>query len=301
MPTIRIAINLVYIYYRKMFVKGDLLAVGLLLTGFAVSLVAIYRHYADFYQVLFLFLTATFSHHSSRKDFSLLKMYCSLKKTLILEYIAENLPILLLFLLKKDVVSFAIYFILLVMIAFLPQKSSKIKYPFHIFDPFWHISFRKYKLIVFFPVILFLIIVGKYYNNKNLALFSLFLMTFIGVLPYFQREYLLHINQSVYVGADYLFKQIKIGFLNFITLFTPVFIVFLICFQGAYFWVYPLFFVVLLFGILTKYAFFDSILSQNIIFLFIIAGFQYGISIIMLPFLYYLALKRIKKIQYVTN
>lgn len=60
MPTIRIAINLVYIYYRKMFVKGDLLAVGLLLTGFAVSLVAIYRHYADFYQVLFLFFDGNF-------------------------------------------------------------------------------------------------------------------------------------------------------------------------------------------------------------------------------------------------
>ncbi|WP_155284754.1 ABC transporter permease [Capnocytophaga felis] len=296
---IQIALNLAYIYLRKFFVKGDLLAVSLLLGGILFSLFGIFQHYTDYFFLLFLFLWGTASHHLGRKDTELLRNYTNHRKILFTEYCIENILVLFVFLLKKDFSNLLIYLICIAIITFLPQKTSKTKYPFLIFDPQWHISFRKYRLILFFPLCLALIYIGYAYENQNLGIFSLILAAFICSLPYFERELSVHISISNYLGKDYLWKSLKIGFLNFVMFFTPIFLTFLIVFQEfTYFWVFPIFFTLPLVGILTKYAFFESTIMQSLVFFAVMSGILYGVPLVAIPLLYYKSVQSLKKIQY---
>lgn len=296
------ALYLTYIYYRKFFVKGDLLAVSLLLGGVLFSLFAIFQNYADYYFLLFIFLLGTVSHHLQRKDIQLLKNYTNHRKILFTEYCIENFLILFVFLLKTDFRNLIIYLFCIVIITFLPQKTQKTRYPFVIFDPQWHISFRKYKLVMFFPLSFILIWIGYSYKNENLGIFSLLLASFICTIPYFERELQAHIVISDYLGKNYLWKIIKTGFLNFLIFFLPIFITFLIVFQSfSYVWSFPIFFLLPLVGILTKYVFFESLIVQSLVFFAVVAGTPYGVPLVAIPLLHYKSVQSIKKMQYANH
>lgn len=299
---IRVAFNLAYVYYRKFFVKGDLLAVSLLVGGLLFFLYGVFQHYTDYYFLLFLLLLGTASHHWGRKDIELLRNYVSLRKTLFTEYCIENFFVLSVFVIKRDFYSLLAYIICILAIVFLPRKTGKIKYPFLIFDPQWHISFRKYKLLLFFPLCIAIICIGIVYENQNLGIFSLILAAFVCTMPYFERELKVHIVISDYLGEKYLWKHLKTGFLNFLMFFVPVFVVFLVGFQQfLYFWTLPLFFVLPLTGILTKYAFFESPIMQSIVFSIVLSGIMYGIPLIFIPLLYFKSVQLLKKIQYANH
>lgn len=295
------ALYLIYIYWRKFFVKGDYLSLGILLTILTLSLIGIYQTYTENYYFLFVFLLIPISHHFNRNDFVLLQNTSKHKVIIFLEYFFNSLTILLIFSVKQDFLYAFISVLVLVILVFLPQKSLKIKYPFSVFDPFWIISFRKYKLIFLLPVILFLMIMGKIYDNENLILFSFGLVGILATIPYFEREFKAHIVSSAFKKEVYLEKQIRCGIKNFLLLSFP-FILLIISFLSWEILIFSLGIVLLpLLGILTKYAFFENTILQSIVFTLILANYSFGLPIICLPFLYHQAVKKVKKIQNVTN
>lgn len=291
---IKIAFYLVYIQWRKFFVRGDYFSFGILLVALFLSLYAIYQHYTDYYLLLFLFPTSTLFQHFGRSDFSLLKGRDNFRAIIFLEYLISNLPVLLLFSYKEDFLYAIFCLIFLAILIFLPQKSPKIKYPFVLFDPFWHVSFRKYKLILFVILALLFVFIGKVYENFNLSLFGILLIAFIGIFPYFEREFKIHINTSAYSSKLYLHKQILTGYINFLLILAPTVIFFLVSYKFEIsWWILPICFLPLL-GVLSRYAYFESILSQTIICIFSIATLQYGLVFFVLPFLYFRALSQLK-------
>lgn len=306
---IKVAFGLVYIHLRKLFAKGDYLTIGVLIAGLLFVVSAIYQRYESFYLLPFVFLFSTISHHLMRDDFSLLKIRKDFRKIIFIEYFLYNFLFLGVFLVKKDWFFAFIYLLSLILVVFIPQKTMKIKYPFDLFDPFWHISFRKYKiiLIIFFAIILIiffaimLIVIAKNYENPNLALFAFFVVSVISTLPYFEREFPLHIVISSYLGQRYLLEQIKVGSINFAIVFVPVLMMYFICFRLENFWILFLFSTFPLLGILTKYAFFDNKIVQNLSFVLILGGIFYGIPLLAIPFLYHKSVQKIKRIQYANH
>ena len=295
---LHIPLYLTYIYYRKLFPKGDILTIGLLLGGLSYALYALYLHYESWQYVLWSLPLGSFMYHNSRKDLPLLKVHSHYRAIIITEYIIENLPFLVLILLKKDFITAIAISLSFVLIGYLPQKNFTLKYPFSLADPFWHIAFRQYKLILGLPIAMALIIIGAIYQNPNLALFALGLTAFIGCIPYFEREFEAHINVSVYREKDYLLQQLKAGLLNISLLFIPVFITYIICFQWQYAEVLPLYISVPILGVLSKYAFWNNTLWQTLALLAVSIGVIYIIPVIAIPYFYYLAIQTIKKQQY---
>ncbi len=299
---VKVVLNLIYIYLRKFFAKGDILTISVLIALFSFVVYTIYQQYENFYLLPFVFLLSTASHHLTRNDFSLLKIRKDFRKIIFIEYFLYNVLFLSIFLFKEDWGYALIYLMSLVLIVFLPQKTTNIRYPFDLFDPFWHISFRKYKVGLIMLLAIALIVVAKFYDNPNLALFALFVISFLCSLPYFEREFSAHIAVSHYLGQKYLLHQIKVGVANFLMIFTPVLAIYVACFQFENFWFLPSLIVFPLLGILTKYTFFEDRIIQNISFVFILlGGFSYGIPFLIIPFLYYQSIQKIKKIQYANH
>lgn len=297
---IKTALFLVYIYYRKFFIKGDFLALGLILIGLFGILSSVYQNYESYCYALFLFLIETAFYHQQRNDFSLLKIRTNYQMLIFLEYLIKNAPVWLIFLLKKDIFLAILFIFGLVLCLFLPDKNLKIKYPFSFFDPLWHNTFRRYKLLISIPLCVIFICVAKWYHNENLGIFMLFVTASIAMFPYFEREHTAHINASVFKGADYLQKQLKTGFLNFLWIFTPVLLVFLCFFPKEILFV-PFCFLFPFAALISKYALFDNKLSQGIILAITLGGITYGFPIFVFPFLYYKSIKTIKEIQDVTD
>lgn len=297
----KIIFYLIYIFWRKFFVKGDFLALGFIVFIFTFSIIGIFKTYEDNYYFLFLFFFIPLTHHLQRKDFSLLKSLSKWRFIVFLEYFFNNIFIFIIFCIKKDFLNAFLCVLFLIFLIFLPQKRLKISLPFLLFNPFWIISFRKYKLIFTFPLFLFLIGIAKVYNNPNLALFSLFLLSFLATIPYFEREYIAHVVFSDFKGEKFLYKQIFYGFLNYIILSFPfsVFVLILLGWEIALFSL--LFFIFPLLGVLSKYTFFENPLLQSIFYISILLGYSLGLPLISLPFLYWKSIKKIKRIQNVTD
>lgn len=298
---LKVALYLVYIYFRKFYTKGDLLTFCTIFGIISVSLIAIYQNYYDYYYLLFLFAFGTLFHHFERKDLNFLKNNKYYKKIIFLEYLIINIPFISLFLIKKDFLFALIYLIFIGICVFIPQNTIKIKYPFDVTDPFWHISFRKYKLIGVLPIVFVLIFIGKIYNNINLGIFGLFLVAFLSVFPYFERESIFYIHFSHFSAEKYIRKQIITGGINFLCVFTPFCLTFWLLFAFEQWWIVFVFFIFPLLNLLMKYTFFENILFHNIIFVVVLSLFQLGVPLLVLPFFYYKSIAKIKKIQYVTN
>ena len=99
---LRLALYLAYIYHRKLFPKGDLLTIGLLLGVLCYALLGLYQHYETWHYVLWSLPLSTLSYHNTRKDISLLKTHSHYRAILIAEYVIESLPFFILMLLKND-------------------------------------------------------------------------------------------------------------------------------------------------------------------------------------------------------
>lgn len=295
------SLYLTYIYWRKIFSKGDWLTIGALLAVFSFCLVGIYQTYEKNYYFLFVFLISLVAHHFGRNDFPLLQRFSNWRKIIFLEYLFTILPILLIFSIKQDFLYAVLCVFVVSILVFLPQKSIKIVYPFAIFDPFWVVSFRRYKLIFLFPLLIFLLVMGKIYDNENLALFVFFVMAILGAIPYFEREFLIHILVSKFKGEKYFGRQILCGIKNFTILFLPIFVLSLVLFSWKITFLGVFSYLVVALAILTKYTFFENPLMQSIIFVIIMGGYAFGLPLICLPFLYYKAVKKIKKLQNVTD
>ena len=246
----RISFCLVYVYYRRLFSKGDSLTIISLILVFLYALYGLYHHYDSIYYLLWALPLGVLAYHNERKDLELLKIYPYYRFIIIAEYGIENFPFLLLILWKGDFITVIVLVILLMIIAFLPQRSWVLRYPFSLVDPFWHITFRQYKLLIGIPLAIALVIIGGIYENPNLALFALSITALIGCMPYFEREFTAHIVVASYRGKDYLIEQLKAGVFNSTLLFIPILISLrgsIISFSTQHFLIPPLSTAILLF------------------------------------------------------
>ncbi|EGD35343.1 MULTISPECIES: hypothetical protein [unclassified Capnocytophaga] len=295
------SLYLVYIYYRRLFAKGDILTITILVVILGGSLYTLYQHYNSWSWVLALFLLSTFSHHNSREDLLLLKRHPQYRRILIGEYLIENLPFILLPVYKSDFLVAAGYLFGIIVIAFLPQRSLTLSYPFSLADPLWHSTFRKYKLLFFLPIIIGLIIIASVYKNPNLALFALIATGFVCCVPYFEREYPAHMSIAAQRGGDYLHYQLITGSKNAILFFCPIWLTYLIAFGTDNVMVLPICLGFPIVGGITKYAFFTHPLAQSLAMVTIFFGVLYILPLLVLPYLYYKAIQNIQSYQYVTD
>ena len=297
----QLSLYLSYIYYRRLFSKGDILTIMALITVMVGALYTLYLHYESWYWVLFFFPLSTFSYHNNRKDLSLLKTHPKYVKILIGEYFIENIPFIFLLIAKGDFLWGTLYVLALGFIAFLPQRNINIIYPFSLGDPMWHCAFRKYKLLLSLPFLIGLVVIARVYENPNLAFFALGATGFVCCIPYFEREHFSHICIASKRGKQYLYSQLMAGIKNTALFFSPVVFTYIGCFGIDKMMVLPLCLCFPLVGVLTKYAFFTKPIPQSFALIFICFGVAYLLPLLLLPYCYYLAIQNLQKYQYATN
>ena len=297
----QLSLYLSYIYYRRLFAKGDLLTIAVLITAMAGALYVLYLHYVSWSWLLILFPLATLSYHNSREDLPLLCTHPHYRSVLLGEYGIENLPFILLLIGKGDYLWAALYFFGLCLIPWLTQRQLTIPYPFSLSDPLWHTTFRKYKLLFSLPFLIGLVVIAGVYNNPNLALFAFGAMGIVCCMPYFEREHPSYITIAAQRGKDYLHSQLIAGIQNAALVFSPLGLTFFICFGTDKIAVLFLCLGVAIVGVLTKYAFFNQPLPQSFAVITIFLGVFYILPLLLLPYFYFLAIKNIQKHQYVTD
>ncbi len=297
----QLSLYLSYIYYRRLFAKGDLLTIAVLITAMAGALYVLYLHYVSWSWLLILFPLATLSYHNSREDLPLLCTHPHYRSVLLGEYGIENLPFILLLIGKGDYLWAALYFFGLCLIPWLTQRQLTIPYPFSLSDPLWHTTFRKYKLLFSLPFLIGLVVIAGVYNNPNLALFAFGAMGIVCCMPYFEREHPSYITIAAQRGKDYLHSQLIAGIKNTALVFSPLGLTYLICFGIDEIAVLFLCLGVAIVGVLTKYAFFNQPLPQSFAIMAIFLGVFYIFPLLLLPYFYFLAIQNIQKYQHVTD
>ncbi|KIA98043.1 hypothetical protein OA93_11350 [Flavobacterium sp. KMS] len=299
---IKILKYLILIRFRKILPKDDYLAIGLFLAFYAVIIYFLNQLFPK-YNYFFLITTLEIAfYHQNRKDIELLRVNKNYRLLLFLEYTIYSFPFIIIYLINQRWDILIIHFLILYFLILLNKVGLKtIKYPFRLFDPFWHICFRKNKLILFIPLIIFLNVMGDQYNNDNLNLASLFLVSFIGCLPSFNRENIIHIKISSFDSGKYLLKQIQIAIYNTLLLSTALILCLLVFKKWDLLLFVPLVFLFPIISILFKYAFFSNSLLQQIFFALFIINIQIGIPFLILPYLYYKSIKTINNLKYVTD
>ena len=217
-----LSLYLSYIYYRRLFAKGDLLTIAILITAMAGALYVLYLHYVSWSWLLILFPLATLSYHNSREDLPLLRTHPHYRRVLLGEYFIENLPFILLLISKGDYLWAALYLLGLCLIPWLTQRQLTIPYPFSLSDPLWHTAFRKYKLLFSLPFLIGLVVIAGIYDNPNLALFAFGATGLVCCIPYFEREHPSYISIAAQRGKDYLHSQLIAGIQNTALVFSPI-------------------------------------------------------------------------------
>ena len=289
----QLSLYLSYIYYRRLFAKGDLLTIVVLITAMVGALYVLYLHYTSWSWLLILFPLTTLSYHNGREDLPLLCTHPHYRSVLLGEYCIENLPFILLLIVKEDYLWATLYFLGLCLIPWLAQRQFTIPFPFSLSDPLWHTAFRKYKLLFSLPFLIGLVVIAGVYNNPNLALFAFGATGLVCCIPY--------ITIAAQQGKDYLHSQLIAGIQNTALVFSPLGLTYFICFGIEKIAVLLLFLGVAIVGVLTKYAFFNHPLPQSFAIMAIFLGVFYILPLLLLPYFYFLAIKNIQKHQYVTD
>lgn len=299
---IQVILTLVIIRLRKFLPPKDKLAMMIFLVGYLFFFFCLNEKFQALRSYSLLFSLDIFFYHINRKDMELLKLNRKWKLIIFGEYFIYSLPYLALLIVNKEYLFALISFVLIKIYIIVPPVDGKIiKYPFKLFDPFWHISWRRNKLILFLPVIIFLVIVGDLYNNENLIIVSFFVASIFTTLPSFQREANISVRMSSYNGKDYLKKQFKTAIINSLFVVIPLIITLslfqkweLLCFSS-------LIFVAPLINIVFKYSFFNNQFQHQLFFAVFLSMLPLGVPVIAIPFLYLKSVRTIKAIQYVTN
>jgi hypothetical protein len=295
---VKILKYLITIRFRKLFAKDDFLAIILFVLAivfFTIMFQIRLKIYVD-YLVLFLFQIIVFQ--IDRKDIDFLKLHKNYKIILILEYVILSLPILILLFLNLKWIYCLCFLFSIFGITFINKSTSKaLKYPFKMFDVFWTISFRKYKLFLLIPVFGFVIHMGFKYQNPNLQYAVLLAIAFILCVPSNEREKLHFIKASSFTGKAYLLQQIKVSLYNSIFILAPIALVFLFLKQFQMLLFLPLILVLPIVNLFFKNVFFDRIIVHNIFFAIFIGCLIYGFPLLFIPILYLKSIQNIKIIQ----
>lgn len=299
---IKILKYLILIRFRKLLPKDDYLAIGLLLFFYAVAFYFLNKLFSQ-YPYLFLFSSLELVvYHQNRKDLELLKFSKNYRLLLFTEYLLYSFPFLLIYAINNRFDILLIHFAILILLLSIPKQDYRIiKYPFKLFDPFWHICFRKNKLILFIPLIVFLNIIGNEYDNENLNISTLLIAAIIGCFPSFKREELIYLKTSSFDSKKYLLKQIKVVLSNTLLISSVLIVCFIVFKKWDLFFFIPFVFLFPVISILFKYSFFNNPLLQQIFFAFFIGTAQVGLPFLILPFLYYKSIKTINSLKNVRD
>ena len=292
------------IRFRKILTKDDYFAIFLIVGVYIFSAFVLYKNYDYFGNYLFLLFIDIAVYHLNRTDAELLKLKKTYKLILFLEYFIYSLPFYLVFLLKKDY--FVMVGFILLKVILINTKKLKFKiipYPFQLFTVFWHISFRKYKLIYILPLILVLPFLASRYNNENINYFTLIILTIIACIPSFEREKFEEIKLNAFDSEKYLLKQFKCSIMNTFYIVVPIVIILWALLQWEALPFLVVVFLIPLINILLKYVYFNNSFLHQIAFVFFI-GLSitlYGIPLVAIPFIYKKAIKNLNMIKYANH
>ncbi|WPO80250.1 hypothetical protein [Flavobacterium sp. KACC 22761] len=222
------------------------------------------------------------------------------KVILFTEYIIYSFPFYLVLLLKREFVPIAIIILFKIALISVPRFNLKIiKYPFDTFNIYWHISFRKYKIIYILPVLILVIFMAVNSNNQNLQ-YAVFLgLSVIACVPSFEREQIEEIKQNPFDAVKYVRYQFKNSIINTAYLIFPIAITlsFLLQWEKMIFLIFI--FIAPLYNLLLKYICFNNSLLQQIFFAIFITGsiFLFGVPFLATPIIYKKAIKTLKQLK----
>jgi len=301
---IKILKYLLLIRFRKILSKDDSFAILFIIIAYVLSALLVYNNYEYFKNYIFLLFFDIALYHINRTDVEFLKLDKNYKSILFLEYLIYSFPFYIALLFQEQfliIISFLGFKLLLLL---LPKINFKIiPYPFQIFNAYWHISFRKYRLIYAFPLIIGLIYLAIEYNNENIIFFSFIALTVISCTPSFERERLEEIKRNPCDSEKYLLKQIENSIINTFYIVIPLVLVLVFLSKWGMLIFLILIFIVPLISLLLKYAYFHNSFLQQIVFVFFIGlSFAlYGVPLLSIPFFYKKAIKNLKIIKNVND
>jgi hypothetical protein len=289
---------LIIIRFRKLFSKNDYIANLLFVLGIVFLTYLFQSKFLPYLNYLGLFLFQILALQLDRNDKEFLKLNPNFSIILFLEYVVLSLPILILLLLNAKFSYTLGFLIVLFFITFVNKSSAKaFRFPFRMFDPFWAISFRKYKLFLVIPVLGFLAFMGFKYQNPNLYYAVLLATGIVLCVPSSEREKLHFIKASSFIGTNYLMQQIKTMVYNSLFVLIPIVIIFLILKQFQMLLFLPLLLFLPMVNMLFKYVFFERKIIHNIFFALFVGNLIYGFPLLFIPLLYIKSVKNLKLIQ----
>ena len=301
---LKILYFLFIIKFRKLVSKDDNFAIILLVLLYCSVAFIVYLNYNSYSNYLYLLLLDISIKHLKRKDLDLLKLKKNHKTLLFAEYTIYLLPFYIVFLLREDFLAVLIFVVFKIVLLNAPIINFKtIPYPFQLFNPFWHINFRKYKLVLFLPIVLILCYLAINYNNDNLIYFAILFSALICCSPSFERERLVEIKLASFDTKQYLHYQFKNSIINTLYLVIPVIIILLLFLKLEIILFTAIILILPLVNILLKYIYFSNPLLQQMTFIsFAVLSFTfYGIPLLITPLIYKKSIKALNVLRYARN
>ncbi|MFD2942556.1 hypothetical protein [Flavobacterium notoginsengisoli] len=222
------------------------------------------------------------------------------KLILFTEYLIYSFPFYLVLLVKSEFVFIGAIMLFKIVLINLPKFNLKIiKYPFNTFNIYWHISFRKYKLVYILPLLLIVVFMAVKSNNQNL-LYAVFLgLSLIACVPSFERETIAEIKHNPFDSKKYLRFQFKNSIINTCYLVFPIALTMCLLLQWEKLIFLIFIFIAPIINLLFKYIYFNNSYLQHIFFTIFMAGslFLFGVPFLALPFIYKKAIKTLNELK----
>ncbi|MFB9078242.1 hypothetical protein ACFFLS_16960 [Flavobacterium procerum] len=216
------------------------------------------------------------------------------KLILFTEYLIYSFPFYLVLLVKSEFVFIGAIMLFKIVLISLPKFNLKIiKYPFNTFNIYWHISFRKYKLVYILPLLIIVIFMAVKSDNVNLLYAVFIALSFIACVPSFERETIAEIKQNPFDAEKYLRFQFKNSIINTFYLVLPIAVTICFLFQWEKLIFLIFVFIAPIINLLFKYIYFNNSLLQQIFFVIFITGslVLFGVPFLATPFIYKKAIK----------
>ncbi|MEC4053242.1 hypothetical protein VSP10_10620 [Myroides odoratimimus] len=292
---------LIEIRFRKYISKGDYTAMSLIIGLYIGTAVLAYFNYEVVRGLFYFVFLDVILYHMSRTDIELLKVYKHYRIVLWFEYLLYSFPFLVVLIANQEYVGMGSVVVLYYLLSFIPKKQSTVvKYPFSLVDPFWRISFRKFKLLWILPLVILFSIMGVRHSNENLVIGSFILAGILTMIPTFERERETEIMTSVLSGREYMEEQVKGQMFNSLLVIMPILLLVLaLSFDWNYVFWGVLVLILPMCNTVLKYSFYKSELKHQ---LFIASCFiGIGLPLLAMPFLYKRAIRQLNQIKNVES
>lgn len=289
------------IRFRKYVSKGDYIAMTLICGLYIGTAVLAYFNYAIVKGMFYFVFLDAILYHMSRTDIELLKVYKHYRIVLWFEYLLYSFPFLVVLIANQEYIGLGSVVVLYYLLSFIPKKQSTVvKYPFSLVDPFWRISFRKFKLLWILPLVILFSIMGVRYSNENLVIGSFVLAGILTMIPTFERERETEIMTSVLSGREYMEEQVKGQMFNSLLVIMPVLLLVLaMSFDWNYVFWGVLVLILPMCNTILKYRFYRSELKHQLFIASCLIGI--GLPLLAMPFLYKRAIRQLNQIKNVES